>query len=70
MNSITALIDSRIDDTRRFGYVKVASPLEVRFVGESANHTVKRLSSYSPTVDDYTMLIKHKNTFVCIGKVV
>ena len=57
------------DSTTRWGYVKVASPLEVRLVGETANQKVKKLSTYSPTLNDYVMLTKDSNTLVCVGKV-
>ena len=70
MNKVTALIDSRIDEIVRWGTVKVDSPLEVRFIGETANHKVKRANGYSPSVDDYVILIKDNNTYVCIDKVV
>ena len=70
MNEVIRLIDSRIDDIIRFGVVKSTSPLTVLYTGETANSSVKRVSGYSPTLDDYVMLVKHKNTYICIGKVV
>jgi len=70
LNIITALIKSFIDDIIRFGTVTTASPLAVKFTGETESHGVKRLSSYSPTADDYVLLFKHKNTFICLGKII
>ena len=57
------------DSQFRWGYVKVDSPLEVRLIGETANQKVKKLSTYSPTLNDYVMLTKDSNTLVCVGKV-
>ena len=57
------------DSGVRWGVVKADSPLEVRLIGETANQLVKKLSTYTPSVDDYVILIKDKNTFICLAKV-
>ena len=69
MNKITRLIQSFIDDILRFGTVKATSPFAVRFTGESDNHACKYLSSYTPVVDDYVVLLKHRGTYICLGKI-
>jgi len=58
------------DSQFRWGYVKVDSPLEVRLIGETANQTVKKLDDYTPTVNDYVVLISNGGVLVCLGKVV
>jgi len=69
LSVFTKLIDSRIDDIIRWGTVTTASPLAIQFSGETASQSVKKLSSYTPTLADYVILIKAKNTYICLGKV-
>lgn len=50
----------------------VTNGLYVQFIEDSTPSTLKykRLSTYTPTVNDTVIMLKTNTTYICLGKVV
>ena len=54
----------------RWATVTQESPLRVKFPADTADTSVKRLSSYSPTLNEQVVLLRVGSRFIAVGGIV